>query len=201
MSAFLGISLWIVLATVIPGLITITTLFGAFAVADPALLIPSDRGLLPKSDWIIGGIAVTLMILTQAIGILWEELCIKRRWYPNCEAVSIPQEDPSASKIINAYEQFSTLYILLAQLKENEDTQGHLKRCAAQFFLTNNTLVSFTAGIVAAIVLMFYFDQRLLPLMAYTAALIGCLLVSFWVGVIRFKVMAKSIWATKAARQ
>lgn len=94
---------------------------------------------------------------------------------------------------INAYQQYENLYILLAQLDEHEDSQGHLKRAAAQYFLTNNTLVSFLVGIAAAV----YFQSH----HYYIYGLFFCFLLSCWVAAIRFRVMAKTIWAAQTARE
>jgi len=200
MGAFLGISLWIALATVVPGLVTIAVLYFVFAFAGGNNL-EQINGLLDWSnDWITAGVGVTIMILTQAIGILLEELIIKFRLFPGCNKLKVPVRFGSKDvQKINAYDHYSILYILLAQLSENEDAQGHLKRTAAQFFLTNNTMVSFLAGLSVAVFLLTQNFNA--DLMAYAIGLFICIFITYWVAVIRFKVMTKSIWAAYTARE
>ena len=89
MGAFLGISLWIALVTVIPGLITISLIYFAYIIADPSLLTNEGGHLFAiKNDWILAGIALTIMILTQALGILLEELFTRAKLYPWSEKVN-----------------------------------------------------------------------------------------------------------------
>jgi hypothetical protein len=202
MGAFLGISLWVALATVVPGLVTIAVLFCAFVIADPMIIDTGKSVLSVPSDWVVAGIAVTVMVLTQALGILLEEALVKFHMFPKCNELSVPKEIGSEEKVnINPYDQYESLYILLAQLTENEDSQGHLKRVVAQFFLTNNTLVSFCIGIIVSLILATGENPRAEYLYYYTIGLFFCLLVSYWIAVIRFRVMAKSIWATNEARK
>lgn len=200
MSSFLSISLWVALATVVPGLVTIAVSSYAVVISDADILCLLGNPSILNSDWIIAGIAITVMVLTQALGILLEELIVKFRLFPGCNKLKVPKEYKKKGEAkIDAYHQYEQLYILLAQLEEYEDSQGHLKRSAAQFFLTNNTLVSYITGIVVSLIL--WINSPKMPLMIYTIALILFLLISYWVAVIRFRVMAKSIWAAYTARQ
>ena len=200
MGAFLGISLWIALATVVPGLVTIAVLYFAFAFAGENSINYINTLLDWNNDWITTGVGVTIMILTQAIGILLEAFLVRFKLFPGCKKLTVlVQFGSKEEKQIDAYEHYSMLYILLAQLTESEDAQGHLKRTAAQFFLTNNTMVSFLAGVVLSTYLLTQnFNSNLF---AYSIGLFLCLFVSYWVAVIRFKVMTKSIWAAYKARE
>lgn len=91
------------------------------------------------SEWVIAGLAVTAMVLTQAMGITLEALLVKRRSFPGCRSVRVPEDfGPATETEMDAYKQYERLYILLARLEEDEDTQGNMKRASAQFFLTNN---------------------------------------------------------------
>jgi hypothetical protein len=202
MGAFLGISLWVALATVVPGLVTIALLYGALVAACPGILISPERLPSLPSDWLVAALAVTVMVLTQAFGILLERLIIHFQLFPFCKRLAVPADiSPAGVDKIDAYDQYDRLYILLARLSEQDDSQGHLKRASAQFFLTNNTLMSFLAAIAFSLALM----GSQLPcsghLGAYVTALVALLLVSYWVAVIRFQVMAKSIWATDMERR
>lgn len=209
MGAFLGISLWIALATVVPGLITIAALYGAFAFIN-LQLFENNLSLLQANDWVWAGGAVSVMVLTQAVGILLEEFLVnKKKLGHETKTINIPKGiDPfgETEVTINPYDEYNGLYILLAELKENEDTQGHLKRAIAQFFLTNNTLVSFSVGIIAALLIT---SISVISNISYGVIIRGglyiivlgvCLIISYKVAVIRFAVMSKSLWATRRVR-
>lgn len=209
MGAFLGISLWIALATVVPGLITIATLYGAFVFIN-LQLFKNNLSLMQANDWVWAGGAITIMVLTQAVGILLEEFLVNKKKLGNkTKTTTIPKGiDPfgKTEVTINPYDEYNGLYILLAELKENEDTQGHLKRAIAQFFLTNNSLVSFSVGIVAALLITLISVISnisygvIIRGSLYVIALGACLIVSYKVAVIRFMVMSKSLWATRRVR-
>jgi hypothetical protein len=204
----LGISLWIALATVIPGLVTIAVIFGAIFIITPEILV-QDLKIIPfANDWVWAGLAITTMILTQALGILLEGILVSRRWLgPETREIKIPEGiDPHGETKINLkpYFEYQGLYILLAELREDEDTQGHLKRALAQFFLTNNTLVSFTIGIIVGFSIIIIGPgiriNTILKAVIYAIALGSFLLVSYKVAIIRFEVMAKALWAARRRR-
>jgi len=205
MAALVGITLWIVLATVFPGFVTIAVLYGALVVITPELLQGGINVAGMDSEWLWFAIAVTAMVLTQAVGILLEELLIHMHWLGGqekaikCPAGLVPND--KTEFILKPYEEYQGLYIIIAQLREGEDSQGHLKRALAQFFLTNNTLVSFTVGIITAIALAIGRDMGIsVNAVLYISGLIVCLLVSYFVAVIRFKVMAKALWAVRTMK-
>lgn len=205
MAAFLGISVWVALATVIPGLITIAVLFGACLVVDPALLNQSAAGAPVMSDWGFPAIAIAVMILTQAFGILLEAQLVDRGWLgPASKEIDIPSGiDPCGMTrfSLEPYKEYRGVYLLLAELRETEDTQGHLQRQIAQFFLTNNSIVSFVAGIlVTGLLLWHVYPDRTGSAVAYIVALLVFLLISFRVARIRFEVMAKALWAARRRR-
>jgi len=205
MQAFLGISVWIALATVVPGLVTIAVLYGAFALANPSLLesgLPAIEGL---NEWVFGGLAITIMIMTQSLGILFEGLCIRNHWLgPTQRDIRIPEGiDPLGLTRFNLepYAEYQGLYLLLAELREHEDAQGHLQRALAQFFLTNNTLISYASGIAATLLVGWHTaGSDTLRAQIYLGVLVTCLLVSFKVTRIRFEVMAKALWAARRRR-
>lgn len=200
MGAFLGISLWIALATVVPGLVTIAVVYGANAVVGFGLFAPVQGA----DEWIWGSIGITVMVLTQALGILLEDLLVRLHLLgPATRVIDIPEGiDPENQTQITVgpYDEYRGMYLLLAELSENDDAQGHLKRALAQFFLTNNTLVSFTAGIVATILFMAMLRDASWAGMIYIAVLILCLAVSFNVARIRFDVMTRCLWAARRSR-
>jgi hypothetical protein len=151
------------------------------------------------------GIAITVMILTQALGILLERILVRNQWLgPEKRPLTIPTGvDPCGvvEFTLEPYDEYKGLYLLLAELREDEDSHGHLQRALAQFFLTNNTLVSFAAGFVATLLALWLVPNALhLGGLIYLAAMTACLLVSFQVAKIRFEVMAKALWAARRRR-
>jgi hypothetical protein len=205
MAAFLGISVWISLATIVPGLITIATIGGALVVISPTALDTLIRDLKGLNEWSYAGLAITIMVMTQAFGILLEKVLISKHWLgPREKDIDIPPGiDPlrETSFPLRPYYEYQGLYLLLAELQENEDTQGHLQRALAQFFLTINSLVSFAAGIVASLVLLYYSTMaKAVVAVSYIALLTLFLTVSFLVAQIRFEVMAKALWAARRRR-
>lgn len=206
MGAFLGISLWITLATVIPGLVTIACIYFACVAVNPGLVEPFFSCLQSLNDWVLTGLGITVMILTQAFGILLEKYLIdKRRLGPESRDIEIAKGIDPHGRIkftLEPYFEYQGLYILLAELREDEDTQGHLKRTLAQFFLTNNTLISFGAGILSAmIVLLLDFELRhFVGASIFIAVSLLLIFVSFKIAVIRFEVMTKALWAARQRR-
>lgn len=202
MGAFLGISLWVALATVVPGLVTIAALYGALTIAGYHLASAGFH----DSDWVWSGVAVAVMVLTQAMGILWERFLIARRLLgPERRPLRILGGiDPHGTRhvLLRPYSEYAGLYLLLAELREGEDVQGHLQRALAQFFLTNNTMVSFMLGVGVSLgcVIADVAPQREPLLWWYTAALMACLLISYKVLCIRFEVMGKALWAARRRR-
>lgn len=206
MGAFLGISLWVALATVIPGLITIAAASAAIIIVSPDFVSAHYNAMKDINSWIGAGFAVTVMVLTQAFGILLEKILVDRKMLgPDSRKISIAKGiDPHGrtSFTLHPYFEYQGLYILLAELREEEDTQGHLKRVLAQYFLTNNSLVAFSAGIIVTII-SFVLNPSLdsiIRTIAYIAILAFFLFISFKVAVIRFEVMAKALWAARRRR-
>ena len=199
MNAMLGISLWVALVTVVPGLVTVATLYGAVRIAAPdtlTLILGSD---VTATTWVWTGVLVTVMVLTQALGILLEEGLVRLRWLGTTFQ---PHWESGESKPVSVYDQYRRLYYLLAELRPDDDAQGHLQRTVAQFFLTNNTLVSFLAGLLVTVFLAFTETGVgwTMSVVGYGLFLILCLIVSYRVAVIRFREMAKSIWAARQVR-
>jgi hypothetical protein len=192
MGALFTVSYWIVLVTVIPGTVTIATVTGAFAFIDPALLKRSSIGFMGSEDWLAIPVAVTIMILTQSLGILLEEVLISRKWLGRKKVA--PQD-------IDCYEEYDQLYHHLAEMKKDDDAHGHLRRAITQFFLTLNTLVSFLVGMSVALAIAFFERHQsgtiYKPAGIYLALMGGCFLVSYLVARIRFREMARSIWTAR----
>jgi hypothetical protein len=208
MAAFLGISVWVALATVVPGLVTIAVLYLGAVILCPNVASSLITDLKGMNEWAYAGSAITLMVLTQSIGILLEKFLVTKKWYGLAQKeITIPEGiDPLGETkfILYQYNEYKGMYLLLAEMREHEDSQGHLQRVLAQFFMTNNTIVSFAAACVFAIFLLvqrgsgdpFY----LLKGSCYLIAMILFLAVSYSVARIRFEVMAKALWAARRRR-
>lgn len=205
MNSFLSISLWIALTTIVPGMMTIATVFGAIEISGPEKIFLEETALNDNFIWL--SISIGIMIITQAFGILLEMLLIKYHLYgkkSNEIEIKIPKGVVSnnlETNKINPYIEYDCLYLLIVKLRENEDSQGHLKRCVSQFFLSNNSLISFIAGILTSIILMVVY-RRFCDTNSwiYLVGLILLLFTSYRVARIRFQVMAKAIWATRIHR-
>lgn len=211
MQAFLGISVWVALVTVCPGLVTLAVIYLSVALLRPEAMSGFLLDWKGLTEWTHAGLALTVMILTQALGVLLERVMVRRRLLgPERETVSIPEgidPDGARSYTLERYQEYEGLYMLLAELDEHEDTQGHLQRAVAQFFLSNNTLVSFAIGICVTLALLIQAAGRAeaatlaeLAGSAYLAGLVAALVVSHEVAVIRFGVMGKALWAARRAR-
>lgn len=205
MAAFLGISLWITLATVIPGLITISLLYSAIVFTGISQNDPLLAVFQVTNDWVTTGFAVMAMVLTQGVGILLESFLINNQLLgSDRRKVQIPKGiDPcgETSFYIEPYAEYQGLYLLLAELRENEDAQGHLQRTLAQFFLINNVIVSFSLGLVVTVWRIIHIQLVYWPKsLGYAAFLVISLVVLYRVACIRFKVMTNSLWAARRRR-
>lgn len=130
------------------------------------------------------------MVLTQAFGILLESVLVSRHWLGDVKVhVDVPDGiDPLGIRAfeLRPYAEYGGLYLLLAELRGDEDTQGHLQRCVAQYFLTNNSLVSFIAAIgFTAMLTSQAAGTHILGGAVYLAAMFVGLVVTFRVARIR----------------
>lgn len=209
-SAFLGLSIWFTLVTVIPGLVTIAVIWGAIlVVAEPQ---PNGLPISGVADSTLAlAVAVSVMLLTQSTGVLLEEkVLVPHRWLGHRGGPSKRTlksgVDPVAGAAdetewcMDPYEEYMGLYVLLAELREGDDVHGHLERAVTQFFLTVNTLVSFASGIVATLLLAAFHGTPHLTTRAivFSLALVVALAVTWGVAVSRFELMG---WSVAAARR
>lgn len=199
MGAFFSISFWIALATVIPGFMTVGVLHLCIAAAGLEYSIV-------ETDSVVIGVVVAIMVLTQASGILLEEFLIRFQLLGSDEqhfSVPDPRRTGEVLQVaINPYKQYDVIYGLLVQLGRDEDPHRHLERALAQFFLTNNSLVAFGLGSLLAFGLVFGVApvERSGALVSIGIGCLICLVVSHRVAVIRFRVVAESVWALRKLR-
>lgn len=187
MGAFFTVSYWITLVTVLPGLVTIATVYGGVAFVSDGESDTLHAALMGLSDWILVPIFISIIILNQAVGILVEEGLIRYR---------LLGRDKITPHSIKPYDQYGKLYFLLAKMSKDDDPHGHLRRTIAQFFLTVNTLVSFAAGMLTAVVIFLITGTSLTSAIGYSGIMLVCLIISYLVAIIRFREMARSIWAS-----
>ena len=205
MQAFLSISIWITLAMVLPGLVTMAVIFGALAAAGELAQISALNTAAGLSEWLVAGVAVTSMIMTQALGILLEKLLVGLSWLgPRKIPVAIPRGVDPLGQLrfeLQPYEEYRGLYLLLSELRADEDSHGHLQRALAQFFLSNNVTVSLLIGIVVALYELIAIDARhVASATGYLLLLTMFLVVTAAVARIRFEVMTKALWAARRRR-
>lgn len=187
MGALFTVSYWITLVTVLPGLVTIATVYGGVAFVSDGKSDTLHAALMGLSDWILVPIFISIIILNQAVGILVEEGLIRYR---------LLGRDKITPHSIKPYDQYGKLYFLLAKMSKDDDPHGHLRRTIAQFFLTVNTLVSFAAGMLTAVVIFLITGTSLTSAIGYSGIMLVCLIISYLVAIIRFREMARSIWAS-----
>lgn len=206
MAAVLGVSVWFALVTVVPGLVTLAVAWGAIVIVPRP--VPEVLTSVGVADTTLAvAVAVTVMLVTQAFGILLEEkVLVPRKWLghgPWTRTLK-PGIDPlhETDFAIDPYEEYDGLYLLLAELRADDDTRGHLERAVAQFFLTVNTIISFSLGIVTTVVLVV--TEQSAAAMArggiYAACLAVIAAVSWQVAVSRFELMGWSLSATRRRR-
>lgn len=199
MGAFFSISFWIALATVIPGFIAAGVLYLCIAAAGLDIAFP-------ESDWAALGILIGIMVLTQAFGILLEEVLVRFRLLGTPEQTFFVPDPARTGDVlrvaIEPYEQYRVVYGLLVQLGKDEDPHGHLERALVQFFLTNNSLVAFGGGALMAFALALGATpaQGSSGLVLIGLGCLVCLAVSYRVAAIRFRVVAESVWALRKLR-
>lgn len=209
MGAFLGVSIWFALVTVLPGLVAIAVAWGGVVVAAGGLsdsLVQSGFGEVNATLTIAGAVAV--MIVIQSLGILLEEkLLVPRRLLGSRKA---PREKALGSDVdpfalsrdgvvkMDPYNEYEGLYILLAELRSEDDVHGHLERAVTQFFLTINTFVAFAVGIAVTSLAWALDDaaRSLVPGM-YVGVLIAALVVIWFVAASRFELMGWTLWAAR----
>jgi hypothetical protein len=187
-------------------MVTIACLFGAIHFVNPWYLKAYISPIGQISEWIWASFGVTAMVLTQALGILLEELLLSKRWLgAESEIVDFKDgTDPrgESSVRISPYSEYKGLYILLAEIGSDEDTQGHLQRSLAQFFLSVNTLVSYASGIAFSLIVYSLCPtlQALGHFAIYAGLLALCIVATHRVAASRFRIMGRSLWATRRRR-
>lgn len=184
MSPFSSLTIWIVLATVIPGFITIACLYLIFSWVFPGEQLP----LPALNNWIGVSLGVSIMIITQTFGILQEKMF---------ESIGmLPKEIDSIAtgKIATApiYEQ---LYSVLAGLQKEDDAHGHVQRVIGQYFLTVNNLVAYLLSIIVMMVVLILKPELYnLRVVGFTLVMVLLYVFTYFVMRVRFKGMIQSVW-------
>jgi hypothetical protein len=196
MNVFTSLTLWIVLATIIPGLITIACLLVIInwvfqiPLIDPALF----------SNWYGFSFAVAIMVITQTLGIVQEKIFKSMKIFSKAsnkiEIISINKVLLTKDEEIDSEEEYDHLYYVLSILQNEYDKHGHVQRIAGQFFLTMNNLISYIIGLIvmAALLSIYQYNDRVL---IFSIILIVLYFLTFLVMKIRFRTLVKSIWITR----
>jgi len=199
MNALLGISLWITLVTVFPGFVTIALLVLSAYVLRPELISAGALDAVPGSGTVLLSVFVTIMILTQFVGILLESLltrtCLLGRTESKTAVVFLaPRGATTLTEKVDRRKEYGYRYQLLALFGENDDAHGHLKRVLAQFFMTNNVMAAILIAFVFSAALC-GFDGALTwrPAGFYLLSLFAFFVLALLTAGIRFRTMAISL--------
>jgi hypothetical protein len=192
MNPFSSLTIWIVLATIIPGLITVACIFIIINWVFPLYSIVYSQ----FNNWCGFSIIVAVMVVTQTLGILLGRILNKT--YPK-KTVGFKIANSTVEEVeIDTKDVFRSLYCVISNFKEEDDKHGHIQRIIGQYFLTLNSLVSYLLGFFIVIGLLFT------PKGTYTIRVIIFLSGMISLGVltyitlrIRYCVLIESLWSIR----
>lgn len=179
------------MATILPGVITIACLYVLLK-----WIFPDCNLVFPELyTWFGLSVAIAIMVITQTLGICVEYLISKT--YP--KKVRVTDIKTLTGKEIDAAEYYNSLYSLISVFKEEDDRHGHIQRIISQYFLTLNSLVSFTIGLVSALILYFsvHCNAGFYRFLAYMIAMVLLLVITFMALRIRYNVMIICLWSVR----
>jgi hypothetical protein len=135
------------------------------------------------------------MVITQTLGISVEYLISKT--FP--KKVKVTDIKTLTEKEIDAAKYYNSLYSLISVFKEEDDRHGHIQRIVSQYFLTLNSLVSFTIGLISALILYFsaQCNAGLIRFLAYMIVMVLLLVITFMALRIRYKAMIICLWSVR----
>ena len=183
MNPFSSLTIWIVLATVIPGFITIACLYLIFS-----WVFQGEHLCLPAlNNWIGVSLGVSIMIITQTFGILQEKMFMCCELYPK-DIKGINGED------IDVENTYKRMYGVLAGLQKEDDTHGHMQRIIGQYFLTVNNLVAYVLSIIVVMVILLLNPELYsLRVVGFTLVMVLLYVFTFFVMRVRFRSMIQSV--------
>lgn len=195
MNIFNTLSSWIILSLVLPGLVTLAILY---ILLDWIFLIDIGTFASETSNWIGLSIAVSIMILTQTVGVV-KERCLTNLWFRRIKPYRVKtfkHHKINASEKIYPAGQFRHQYHLLLLLRNIDDPHGHLNRIAGQFYLSVNTSAACMIGLLVFIVLWITDGWE-----ASDGLFLGCLFLIYALTLylvrIRYRILTEAIWLTK----
>jgi hypothetical protein len=216
MNSMLSVSLWFALVTVVPGLVTVAVLWLASVVVFGSSTSATARSFSFGDVTLAIALTTAVMVLTQTFGILLEsKLLVPRRLLgsrrgeekqlrgdvdPFADDAGRPVADTVNTYVMNPYEEYAALYLVLTSLRKDEDAHGHFQRVVAQFFLTVNSIVALAAGVVATGVLLYFAPDRVPEGLAYGLSLSAGIVALWFVAVNRFRLLGWGLWATRRRR-
>lgn len=203
MSGFLELSLWVVLAEVVPGIMSIGCLYGAYEMVNPGALESTLRAIPADIDWVWSGLVVSATVMTHVLGTLVEGVLVTKKWLgPEIQEVDIPHgvaSQEAGSSQLNPYSEFENRYVVLTLHDEHHANHAQLKRIFSRFLLANNILVSLGMGIAFAIVNFVISPSWHVfgRCIGYSGVMVICLVLTYKLAVIRFNDLARSLWASR----
>lgn len=144
MNSFTSFSLWIVLASIAPGLVTIASIAVMMYFVDPELFLAYIWLFDGSSEWIMLAVAILIMVMTQSIGILQQKI------FRNAGIYKEKTDEISMESFRNK------IYYTSLMMDKEYKTDKTIERIAAQFYLSNNILVSFDIALMTGIFLILY---------------------------------------------
>lgn len=211
MGSLSSMTIWIVLSTIVPGLISIAcvSVIIYFIFPDYAVNISN------LNEWIMLSLCVFIMILNQFLGILLEKTLIYLKMMPSRidydSTIELFKKNGNKSKNellslnnikweIDTNQIYSNIYFIISQMKPDDDAYGHVQRIISQYFLTNNTIVPFLGSSVFILIHLYlcgYYQISTTKTIEIILLFIMVLLslISYFTARIRFCSMIKCLYS------
>lgn len=199
MNTFSSLTLWIILATVMPGLVTISCLLVIFRWVYPE--VGDSFYAMTMNSWYEFSFVVAIMIVTQVVGIVQEQIFNGLKLFPrqvelSAGAVKLAKKLKIKAKRINPSEEYGLLYMVLSMLQPDDDKHGHIQRVAGQFFLTVNCMASYLIGALVALAMAIRHGMTSEAVMFLIAMLI-LYVFTFKAMQVRFTSLVSSLWIAR----
>ncbi len=199
MNTFSSLTLWIILAIVMPGLVTISCLLVIFQWVYPE--VGHSFYAIAMNSWYEFSFIIAIMIVTQVVGIVQEQILNGLKLFPSqvelsAGAVKLAKKLKIKAKRINPSEEYGLLYMVLAMLQPDDDKHGHIQRVAGQFFLTVNCMASYLIGALVALAMAIRHGMTSETVMFLIAMLI-LYVFTFKAMQVRFTSLVSSLWIAR----
>lgn len=145
MKELTSLTTWLILTAVIPGFFTIGILYLV-----SYLILGHSVFICIKSDWILMGIFIVIMTVTQMFGMFIEQCYIDYvvpKLKPDSQSKDESTNDRSDTADTGRYKN---IYKTLIKIDYNKHTDKHLERICGQFFMSCNIEASLFFGIITS---------------------------------------------------